>query len=41
VASIILRPHQATALSSMEENDLGKSILPTGAGKNIVLSKTP
>lgn len=39
MTSIILRPHQATALSSMEENDLGKIILPTGAGKSIVFIK--
>ena len=37
--SIILRPHQEDALSSMEENDLGKIILPTGAGKSIVFIK--
>ena len=34
-----LRPHQKDALSSMEENDLGKIILPTGAGKSIVFIK--
>jgi superfamily II DNA or RNA helicase len=39
MTSIILRPHQETALSSMEENDLGKIILPTGAGKSIVFIK--
>jgi superfamily II DNA or RNA helicase len=39
MTSIILRPHQATALSSMGENDLGKIILPTGAGKSIVFIK--
>jgi superfamily II DNA or RNA helicase len=39
MTSIILRPHQEDALSSMEENDLGKIILPTGAGKSIVFIK--
>ena len=39
MSSIILRPHQEDALSSMEENDLGKIILPTGAGKSIVFIK--
>lgn len=39
MTSIILRPHQETALSSMEENNLGKIILPTGAGKSIVFIK--
>ena len=39
MTSIILRPHQETARSSMEENDLGKIILPTGAGKSIVFIK--
>lgn len=39
MSSIILRPHQKDALSSMEENDLGKIILPTGAGKSIVFIK--
>ena len=37
--SIILRPHQEDALSSMEENNLGKIIFPTGAGKSIVFIK--
>jgi superfamily II DNA or RNA helicase len=39
MSHIILRPHQEDALSSMEENDLGKIILPTGAGKSIVFIK--
>jgi superfamily II DNA or RNA helicase len=39
MTSIILRPHQETALSSMGENNLGKIILPTGAGKSIVFIK--
>lgn len=39
MTSIILRPHQATALSTMEENDHGKIILPTAAGKSIVFIK--
>lgn len=39
MTSIILRPHQKDALSSMEENNLGKIILPTGAGKSIVFIK--
>lgn len=39
MTSIILHPHQETALSSMEENNLGKIILPTGAGKSIVFIK--
>jgi superfamily II DNA or RNA helicase len=36
MTSIRLRPHQESALDSMRENDLGKIILPTGAGKSIV-----
>ena len=34
-----LRPHQKDALFSMKENNLGKIILPTGAGKSIVFIK--
>jgi superfamily II DNA or RNA helicase len=36
MTSIILRPHQQNAIHSMNVNDTGKIILPTGAGKSIV-----
>jgi superfamily II DNA or RNA helicase len=39
MSPIILRPHQQSALTSMDENDTGKVILPTGAGKSIVFIK--
>jgi superfamily II DNA or RNA helicase len=36
MSSIILRPHQQNAIHSMNANNTGKIILPTGAGKSIV-----
>jgi superfamily II DNA or RNA helicase len=36
MTSIILRPHQQNAIHSMNANNTGKIILPTGAGKSIV-----
>ncbi len=39
MTSIILRPHQKSALNAMENNDIGKVILPTGAGKSIIFIK--
>jgi superfamily II DNA or RNA helicase len=39
MTSIILRPHQQNAIHSMNVNNTGKIILPTGAGKSIVFIK--
>jgi superfamily II DNA or RNA helicase len=36
MSPILLRPHQESALGSMEKHETGKIILPTGAGKSIV-----